>query len=56
VVVVTQGSVLVRQKVPVVKKLAEDGTPVERLQAQVVVLHCDIIQQSFWDAHPQVLA
>jgi hypothetical protein len=46
----------VRQKVPVLKKLAADGTPVERLQTQVVVLHCDIIQQSFWDAHPHILA
>jgi hypothetical protein len=51
-----QGSIIIRQSAKVVVKHKEDGTPVERVRPQLVVLHCDIIGQAFWDDNPQVLA
>ncbi len=47
---------LVREKVRVVTKHLPDGTPVEKERVQVVIKHCDIIGQAFWEEHPQILA
>ena len=36
-------------------KHGEDGQPVQRSVSAPTVCHADIISQSFWDAHPQIL-
>jgi tRNA(His) guanylyltransferase len=51
-----KGSTIVRRAVQVVVKEKEDGTKVERMQQQLVVLYCDIMKQTFWDEHPELLA
>ena len=50
-----QGTVIVRQKQAQVVKERADGTPVMRQVSTVVLKHVDIISESFWDTHPDVL-
>lgn len=51
-----QGSVVIRSKEQKTKKHAGDGTPVQREVSEVVVIHDDIIGNSFWKGHPDLLA
>lgn len=51
-----QGTVIVRQKQAQVVKERADGTPVERQVSVVVLQHIDIISDSFWDEHPEILS
>ena len=50
-----QGTVIVRQKQAQVVKERPDGTPVKRQVSVVALQHTDIISDSFWDMHPDVL-
>lgn len=50
-----QGSTVLKRPVRAVVKYREDGTPVERDRVQEVVLHCDIIGDAFWQEHQQLL-
>lgn len=50
-----QGTVIVRRKQAQVVKERADGTPVERQVSRVVLQHVDIITESFWDMHPDIL-
>ncbi|KAK9908363.1 hypothetical protein WJX75_006745 [Coccomyxa subellipsoidea] len=51
-----KGSVVIRSKEQKTKKHARDGTPVLREVSEVVVIHDDIIGNSFWKGHPDLLA
>jgi hypothetical protein len=51
-----QGSVLYRSRQVRTVKHSEDGQPVQRSVSAPSVCHADIISQSFWDAHPDILA
>jgi len=49
-----QGSTIIRAPV-VVKKQRENGAIVERECIQPTVMYIDIIRDSFWEEHPEVL-
>ena len=51
-----QGTVIIRQKQMQVVKHQADGTPVERLVMAPLVLHDDIISETFWEQHVDILA
>ena len=51
-----QGSVVLRTKLTTTVKLLEDGTPVLRDVKSPTVCHDDIISNTFWDEHPELLA
>lgn len=46
---------VVRRREKVLVKHRDDGTPVERERPTVAVLHVDIIGDSFWQEHPDIL-
>ena len=50
-----QGSVILRRKEPTVVKHTADARPVYRDVSSPVVLHCDIISDSFWHEHAGIL-
>ena len=51
-----QGSVVLPTKLTTTVKLLEDGTPVLREVKSPTVSHDDIISNTFWDEHPELLA
>lgn len=51
-----QGTVIIRQRQAQVVKERADGTPVERQVSTVALQHVDIISDSFWNEHPEVLS
>jgi tRNA(His) guanylyltransferase len=51
-----RGSVLRRARAPEAVKTRPDGEQVVRLRTRVVVEHCDIIGDTFWSEHPELLA
>ena len=50
-----QGTTIIRQKQMQVVKHQIDGTPVERLVMTPLMLHEDIISDSFWEQHGDLL-
>jgi hypothetical protein len=52
----SQGSVLYREKQEVHVRTMDDGTPLWRPRATLVVTHEDMVKARFWEAHPHLLA
>eukprot|EP00898_Chlorokybus_atmophyticus_P006834 jgi/Chlat1/7151/Chrsp57S06743 len=50
-----KGSILLKDRVPVVVKEVEGQSPVVRMRLTVVMLHEDIIGEQFWLEHPDIL-
>ncbi|KAL3133354.1 hypothetical protein ABBQ38_007227 [Trebouxia sp. C0009 RCD-2024] len=50
-----KGTVITRHRQAQVVKERANGTPVERQVSVVVLQHVDIIADSFWDMHPDIL-
>lgn len=49
-----KGSVVIRQKCSI-DVVDESGTVSKRERTEVVVVHCDIIRDQFWNEHPEIL-
>ena len=50
-----KGSLLFREEMQVEAKQREDGTPVMRMRTAIRVTSEDLIGESFWRTHPQLL-
>lgn len=50
-----QGSTIIRKQVPRVVKVRDDGTPVERVRLEETVMYCDIIGPEFWHEYGTLL-
>ncbi|KAJ7548619.1 hypothetical protein O6H91_07G019600 [Diphasiastrum complanatum] len=50
-----KGSSLFRRKEEEIVKF-KDGLPIKRIRSKVVVEHCDIISQQFWEEHAYIIS
>lgn len=50
-----QGSSIFRVKRENPTLLENDASSVEKIETKIVTEHCNIIEQSFWEAHPSIL-